>query len=289
MNQKDKRVSLSSNISEPTASARRSFIGKLTALAAALIPISAAHAAAKDRSAGSGSSVEEQLAEFNNRIGMLEDTAAIRNLQHAYGYYLDKCLYEEVVDLYAEDSKVIFNGGIYHGKKGVHRLYVELFQNTFTNGYNGPLPGFLLDHPQLQDVITVAPDRMTAKGRFRTLMQAGVHETSKAPMAENARKEGRPLNQWWEGGMYENTYARENGVWKILVLNYQPIWHADYETGWAHTRVPYVPPFSETYPENPTGPDELDADYPGLWPNTEVVAFHYPHPVTGKPWKMAPR
>ena len=270
-----------------TTPERRSFFGKLAALMALFIPIKAAQAAV-DSSTGKADPVEslqKQLADMSYQLGMVQDTLAIRNLQHAYGYYLDKCLYLEVVDLFADDSRVIFNGGIYLGKAGVKRLYVDLFQNTFTNGKNGPLPGFLLDHPQMQDVVHISPDRKIAKGRFRTLMQAGVHETSKAPMAENARKEGRPLNQWWEGGMYENTYVREKGIWKIKELSYRPFWHADYETGWAHTRVPYVPPFSETYPDNPTGPDELDKNYAGLWPNTDVVPFHYPHPVTGAVWK----
>jgi SnoaL-like domain len=57
----------------------------------------------------------------------VEDVLAIRNLQHAYGYYLDKCLYDEVVDLFADDGQVIFIGGIYKGKSGVARLYTGRF------------------------------------------------------------------------------------------------------------------------------------------------------------------
>jgi len=28
---------------------------------------------------------------------------AIRRLQHAYGYYLDKCLYDDVVELFTDE------------------------------------------------------------------------------------------------------------------------------------------------------------------------------------------
>ena len=66
---------------------------------------------------------------------------AIRNLQHAYGYYLDKCLYEEVVDLFAEDGQVIFIGGIYSGRPGIARLYTGRFRSRFAGGVNGPAPG----------------------------------------------------------------------------------------------------------------------------------------------------
>jgi hypothetical protein len=43
-------------------------------------------------------------------------------------------------------------------------------------------------------------------------------------------------------------------------------------------------PATMTYPEDPIGPDEL-IDAPKTWPHTSVVPFHYPHPVTGKPWR----
>jgi len=59
---------------------------------------------------------EERIAELEHRLGMVEDELAIRRLQHAYGYYLDKCYYDEVVDLFDEDCEVIFIGGVYQGR-----------------------------------------------------------------------------------------------------------------------------------------------------------------------------
>lgn len=218
--------------------------------------------------AGSGSA--DRIADLEHRLGIVEDTLAIRNLQHAYGYYLDKCLYDEVVDLFADDGQVMFIGGVYKGRAGVARLYTGRFRKRFTGGSNGPAHGRLLDHPQLQDIIHVSPDRQTGYARFRTLMQAGTHESF-----------GQP-RQWWEGGLYENTYTAQDGVWKIKVLFYRPFWHADFTTGWAHTPPDYVPNSSLTYPEDPDGPDELLTDPPRLWPDTTTFPFHYRHPVTGK-------
>lgn len=85
------------------------------------------------------------------------------------------------------------------------------------------LCGFLLDHPQLQDIINVAPDGVTAFDRARSMMQAERHQDYT----------GGPDNpmlgkrQWWEGGIYENTYKKVDGVWRFHVLNYMPQWHAD--------------------------------------------------------------
>jgi len=228
-----------------------------------------------------GDDVAGQLAEISNRLGILEDTQAIRNLHHAYGYYIDKCLYEDVVDLFADDGEVHFVGGIYKGREeGVRRLYVGGFLQGFTGGVPGPVYGFLLDHLQMQDVIHVAQDRKTAKARFRCFMQAGMHETNKS------LKPGQKPIMWWEGGIYENSYVKEDGVWKIKVLNYRPLWHAEYDKGWAYTRPNYVAPPEKTYPENPTGPDELIDPPPLIWPDTVIVPFHYKNPVTGKPLTM---
>jgi hypothetical protein len=215
--------------------------------------------------------LEKRVEQLTHQLGVVEDTLAIRNLQHAYGYYLDKCLYDEVVDLYADDGQVTFMGGIYKGRAGIARLYTGRFRERFAGGTNGPAFGQLLDHPQLQDVIHVDPDRRGAHARFRSVMQAGRHES----IGE--------VRQWWEGGIYENTYVRENGIWKIKALFYRPVWHATFERGWAYTPPEYIPNATETFPADPYGPDELLKDPPHLWPDTETFPFHYAHPVTGRP------
>ena len=85
-----------------------------------------------------------------------------------------------------------------------------------------------------------------------------------------------------EGGLYENVYVADDGLWKIKKLFYRAFWHGTFENGWAHTPPDYVPNASVTYPEDPYGPDELLADAPRLWPDTTTLPFHYRHPVTGK-------
>jgi len=119
----------------------------------------------------------EQLARrldaLEHQLGIEQDVNQIRRVQYTYGYFIDKSQYNEVVDLFADDGEVWFLGGIYKGKAGVRRLYIERFQTQFTDGHNGPRYGWLLDHPQLQMVIDVSPDRQSAKVRGRSTMQAG--------------------------------------------------------------------------------------------------------------------
>ena len=220
--------------------------------------------------------LESTIAKLANRIGILEAESAVRRLQYTYGYLIDKCMYAETVDLFSESGEVRFMGGIYKGKEGVRRLYIGRFRKNFTNDYNGPVFGFLLDHPQLQFVIDVAKDGKSAKLRGRSLMQAGRHES--------ITESGALPRQWWEGGMYENEYVKEDGVWKIKVLDYNPLWHGNFDKGWAHTPANAYPFASKTFPEDPLGPDIIAPEaYRRLWPETPLVPFHYPHPVTGKP------
>jgi len=220
--------------------------------------------------------LESTVGQLENRIGVLEDANAVRRLQYIYGYLIDKCLYDEVVDLFSESGEVRFMGGIYRGKAGVRRLYVDRFRKNFTGDVNGPVFGFLLDHPQLQMIVDVSPDRKTAKVRGRSLMQAGRHES--------VSEAGITPRQWWEGGIYENEYVREDGVWKIKVLDYNPVWHGMFDKGWAHQPANAYPYASKTYPEDPAGPDAIATEaHRKLWPETPVIPFHYVHPVTGKP------
>ncbi|KAL2416604.1 hypothetical protein ABEF95_006261 [Exophiala dermatitidis] len=228
--------------------------------------------------------MESELAELKQEVQRLhaklqkvEDEAEIRKVHFKYGYYLDKCLYQEVVDMFSNhpDAYVEFLGARYRGKEGIRRLYIGRFAHYFVKDRNGPVYGFLLDHPMMQDIVDVDASGTHAWARIRALMSAGTHQSIQ-------EEHPRGHAQWWEGGLYENEYIKEDGVWKPFRYRYFPFWHADFERGWAHTKKNYVSWPTTTYPDDPMGPDELiDEDKRMLWPDTRVVPFHYAHPVTG--------
>jgi hypothetical protein len=88
--------------------------------------------------------------------------------------------------------------------------------------------------------------------------------------------------QFWEAGIYENDYVRENDVWKIKRLDYMMQWQADYETGWAHT-VAHLQPAVTCYPANPLGPDVIlpEDKIRQTWPFRQDVPMHFAHPKFG--------
>jgi len=214
--------------------------------------------------------LEGRIAVLEHELGRLEDREAVRHLQFKYGYYMDKCLFPAIVDLFADEAKLYFMGGLFKGKEGARRLYGG------ASGLNGPADGLLFEHLIVQDIVDVADDRRTATGRFRTFMQGGVHES-------NPNKPSNIPAAFWEGGVYENEYVKENGVWKIAVFNYRVVWQADYDKGWARSPVGplMVATYTRTFPDDPRGPDEL-TEPPPRWPRQSIMPFHYPHPVTGK-------
>jgi hypothetical protein len=212
------------------------------------------------------------------QVERLEAVNAVRALHFKYGYYLDACLYEEVVELFADDAELRFLNGVYRGKAGARRLYCDWLREVWTRGREGLPYGLLYDHLLLQDVIEVAPDGLTAKGRFRGFMQGGFHQSADRPPAAPQAV--------WEGGIYENRYAKTDGVWRIQLFDYNMLWQADYDKGWTHSGV-HLKPLTRTFPEDPRGPDELVPLTPTAWPERRIVPFHYPNPVTGKVWQGA--
>src|SRR5438309_7720644 len=141
-----------------------------------------------------------RVEKLEHELAVQQDIHQIRRVQYAYGYFIDKSQYNEVVDLFADDGDVWFLGGIYRGKAGVRRLYIERFQKQFTQGHNGPRYGWLLDHPQMQLIIDVAPDRRTAQARGRSMMQAGLHLTAECRH-----------HAWMAGVLYETDYVSVYG------------------------------------------------------------------------------
>ena len=199
---------------------------------------------------------QKRLAQIDYRAGVQQDIRDIENLQRIYGYYLDRNQWDQIADLFADDGTIeIAQRGVYVGKKRI-RQSMELF------GPPGVHDGYINDHMQLQIIVTVAPDRKTAKARNRGFLM----------MADVAKGESR-----WSEGTYENTYVRQNGVWKIKALKFHYNMSTPYDQGWGKAAVP-VPTASKTLP-----PDRPPTSTYASYPKATLEPFHYPNPVTGKP------
>jgi hypothetical protein len=204
--------------------------------------------------------LKAQVNQLSNQLGILEDENAIRELHKAYETCLHNGIYEDVVNLFTEDGEVVFNGGVFAGKrKGVRRLYCDQFSSGLTGKRIDPAPGFVPDTEQEQDVIKVATNRKSAKAQFSYSIQVGVPMISDSQLVNMARLQGQGIIKWWEGGVYEVSYVKDikDGSWKIKRLEHCVMSKADYRPGKSYARAISVPLFSKRYPEDPAGPDRL--------------------------------
>ncbi|MEO6185314.1 MAG: nuclear transport factor 2 family protein [Steroidobacteraceae bacterium] len=197
-------------------------------------------------------------AQLASRLARLEDARAIEYLHNAYGYYVDRWQWDEAADLFADNGSIeIAQRGVYEGKAHV-RQFLDLF------GAKGLHQGEVFDHAQYQPVVHVAPDGLTAKARVRELSMEGKHG----------------VDATIGGGIYENEYVKQDGVWKISRLHFYTTFVADLERGWAGGPRPAAGPSTQLPPDRP--PTVRYQSYP-LYTQHPI---HYPNPVTGLPVKI---
>ena len=174
-----------------------------------------------------------------------EDYRDVLNLQAAYGYYVDKGLFDKAATLFAEHGTLEIAGrGIYVGRERVRE-------------YLNHLPpyedGTIYNHMQLQPVLHIDSAAGTAKGRWRTLMMVGF-----------LGREGR-----WGEATYENSYLRENGKWRIASLHGIINFYAEYDQGWHRGGVALLRQTDGLAPDLPPS-IEYEAH-----PKAVIAPFHY--------------
>ncbi len=200
--------------------------------------------------------LEAAIAEAEREVALIRDRDEIDNLIRAYGYYLDKNMWDDLADLFAEDGSIeLAQRGVYRGRERVRAFLKTVF------GPMGPAPGRLGDHLQVQPVIHVAPDGRTATARSRVIQMMGFAGRSASLL----------------GGVYVNELVKEDGVWKIKSDHVLNTFVAGYDGGWAHAASQRLPGPSERLP-----PDEPPTQTFRPFPYVIDIPFTYPNPVTGE-------
>jgi len=198
--------------------------------------------------------LENLAAKYEHKLARIRSHNAILNLQAAYGYYIDKGLWDEAAALFAAD------GTFEYGQRGVYEGPARIREALGLFGPQGLKQGQLNNRITAQPIVDVAPDNQTAEARWRVFVQ------------KTEDGDGR-----WGAGVYKNDYVNVNGTWKIQSLHYYVTMKGDYEEGWAKVQYPMEGPSEEVPPDRP--PTEEYEALPGVY----VPAYHYDHPVTGEP------
>lgn len=201
--------------------------------------------------------LEKRIADLERRLQEQEDIHRIKNLQRAYGYYLDKALWEPCVDCFAEDGSLeLAQRGVYIGKDRIRKIL-----ETMPDEKDGMPHGMVANHMNLQPIINIDPGGQTAKGRWRAFIQVGkLHEKA-----------------FWGEGVYENEYEKTNGVWKIKKLHWYCTYLTPFDRGWSKEYESMMPRENPDFPPD-FPPTEIYDDFPSVY----IPPFHYKHPITGK-------
>jgi hypothetical protein len=199
--------------------------------------------------------LQSRVAALEHRKTLVADSNDIERLQAAYGYYVDRGLWDEVANLFAEDGTIeVALDGVYAGKARVREYLYAL-----GGGRAGLAEGQLNEHLQVMPVVTVAADGASAKARWRGILLEG----------------NLGGDAFWGEGPYENEYVKENGVWKIKTLHWYQALLVPYAGGWQTnpdpTRGKHV---SASLP-----PDRPSTVEYKTWPETYIPPFSFANPV----------
>jgi len=193
-----------------------------------------------------------RIADLAARAQHLSDEIEVTNLQHAYGYYVDRKMWDDVADLFASDGTMeIGLQGVYVGRASIRRGL----------GPAGLAEGEINDHVHLETIVSVMPDSRTAYARGTDIGMIGATG-------------GKAL---WTQSIYENEFVKQGNVWKFKALHVYPRFIVDAEQGWAKDAQPAPGP-SRQFP-----PDRPPTESYEIYPRFHIAPLHFDHPVTGKP------
>jgi hypothetical protein len=153
-------------------------------------------------SVGAAPATDKTLGQLQAAVDNLNDRDRVRSLQAAYGFYQDRKMWDDVVDLFADDGAVEVGGqGIWRGKDGVRRW-------LSTMGPAGLNHGQLNDQVQFDVTVTVAPGGREAWARGVELGMLGEADQEKG---------------WWQVSAFQNRFVKEDGAWKLRELRRFPL------------------------------------------------------------------
>lgn len=200
---------------------------------------------------------KNSLAILLPRIVALNDEDKVRNLQNAYGYYIDRKMWSDVIDLFAPGAVLeLGNGGIYKGTVGIRRALEK-------DGPEGLAHGQLNDHIQTDVIVQVSGRMAYARGLDFGLL-GDVDHGQRA---------------YWSVAIFGNSYEKgSDGIWRIRDMRLYPLVKTDFYQGWARSRL-----MEDTPPPDAPLP-QADRARKGM---VAVPAFPR-NPVTGQTVTLPP-
>lgn len=114
-------------------------------------------------------------AQLAHRIERLNDEDEVRNLQHAYGFYIDRRMWSDVAELFIPHSIFLIRGvGNFAGPSGV-------LQALHLMGPENLALGILNDHPHFDTIVQINDNGMMATARSIEIGMIGMQTRKRHP------------------------------------------------------------------------------------------------------------
>jgi len=205
--------------------------------------------------------LSDTLAVLDHRIQAMNDEDKVANLQNAYGYYVDRKMWDDATDLFTSDAVVeLADVGIYQGLASIRRFHER-------SGPQGLRYGQMNNRLISNLLVSVSSSRPEARTRGVVFNMLGDYTAGTASLGID---------------VIENRFVRgADGIWRIREMRIFPIMATDYYQGWAKSRLVTAPETGEYAPDRPAPAADRGTLTDGVVPD-----FFLNHPVTGKPVQL---
>lgn len=152
-----------------------------------------------------------ELRDLEARIRVLEDIEAIKRLKYKYFRCIDKGLWDEIGDCFAEDGVADYVPGMpLEGRPAIAKFFNENIAPAYS----------MCVHQGHNPEIELTSDT-TATGQWEL---------------DNFMVTAKTNMGLWIGAFYEDEYVKEKGEWRIKRTKVSFIFMSDIEKGWAKER-----------------------------------------------------
>jgi hypothetical protein len=161
--------------------------------------------------------------ELEARVRKTEDFQEILNLQAEYGYHLqmegpESDWFEKMANFFTDDSEIeLSDSGKFYGKEGLTKLFKSR----------------KVDPAQLSIVMMIQPYIKIYGNNAEAIWRGFGTSAHFIEMEGNGAS--KKLTAFWQQGIYQMAYRKENGAWKIRKLAFRAIFRSPYEDGWVKT------------------------------------------------------
>ncbi len=162
------------------------------------------------------------MQELERMVQHIDDIQEITKLENIYSCYLDSNQWSEVFKMCSKNivSVEINNRGLFKGYDGARRFFTEYMQGKADKHQ----PGVMHLHHQLQPVIDISEDGLSAKGRFYYLAIGAIPYEGK-------------LRSSIGHGVYENEFVKEDGKWMFSKIKLSIHFNSVIGGGWVENPV----------------------------------------------------